>query len=155
MYSDFQFDFSIFNDTVMPNKCAGKKSKYPRITPDYQSDNVPRLWFGKFRKTMQRVCKLRLIFSIFCFHHWQMKNDIPSQELVENPVHTALNLLARHEALDCMKSESFVSRKSRCMLSAFFSDKVRGFRLTHFSYACTRTWKSKCLYMISLKILSE
>ncbi|XP_028406643.1 FAD-dependent oxidoreductase domain-containing protein 2-like [Dendronephthya gigantea] len=42
----FRFDFSIFNDTVMPNKCEGKKSKYPLITPDYQSDNVPRLWFG-------------------------------------------------------------------------------------------------------------
>ena len=44
----FQFDFSIFNDTVMPEKGLGKKSKYPHITPDFQSHNVPRLWFGEF-----------------------------------------------------------------------------------------------------------
>ena len=43
----FQTDFSIFNHSVMPEKGLGKKSKYPRITPDYQSQNIPRLWFGK------------------------------------------------------------------------------------------------------------
>ena len=43
----FQVDFSIFNHSVMPEKGLGKKSKYPLITPDYQSQNIPRLWFGK------------------------------------------------------------------------------------------------------------
>ncbi|CAB3988191.1 FAD-dependent oxidoreductase domain-containing 2-like [Paramuricea clavata] len=42
----FKFDFSIFNGTVMPEKCPGKRSKYPLITPDFQSHNVPRLWFA-------------------------------------------------------------------------------------------------------------
>lgn len=63
----FQFDFSIFNDTAMPEKGEGKKSKYPLITPDFQSQNVPRLWFGKLEinKLRHNSCRRTHLCSNF------------------------------------------------------------------------------------------
>lgn len=42
----FKFDFSIFNNSAMPLTGLGKKSKYPLIKPNFESNGVPRMWFA-------------------------------------------------------------------------------------------------------------
>lgn len=67
----FQSDFSIFNDSVMPEKGLGKKSKYPLITPDYQSQNIPRLWFGK-----EIGNDFNYILPLVCIHDMPLSNSL-------------------------------------------------------------------------------
>ena len=50
--SILQFDFSIFNESVMPRFSAAGDKKFPLIQPTYEVSGVPNMFIGEYHHSI-------------------------------------------------------------------------------------------------------